>query len=66
MIKDYKDHLYRVYVTDSLKARTGFTERYADWIDPKPAKRERTREETISSVTNKLNSMWEEDSSDPI
>lgn len=51
-----EDKIYRIYVTDSLKAIGNLDKRYADIIKTKPIKREtRTPSEIVEHIRRKLN-----------
>lgn len=53
-LQEKKKELYRVYVTDALKAQFKLNIRYADIFKP-PEKR--TAKEIISGISEKLNSL---------
>lgn len=52
-LKEQREELYQIYVTDSLKAIGHLNRRFADYFN-KPKKEERTAEEIIDGIKKKL------------
>lgn len=51
-----RDMIYRIYITDSLKAIGGINLRYYDFIDDTPVDT-RTGDEIIDHIKNKIDSL---------
>lgn len=54
--KEEHDMIYRIYITDSLKAISGLNVRYYDLIDNSPVET-RTADEIKDHIKNKVNNL---------
>lgn len=54
--ENQKQHLYRIYVTDSLKAIGGLDRRYVEFLEP-PKVETRTSEEIIDHIKEGLSAL---------
>lgn len=55
-LKEYRDRMYRIYITDALKAIGNLNIRYVDFIKPSKVDT-RTEQEVISDIKAKLRKM---------
>ena len=55
-----EEKLYRIYVTDALKVIGGLNVRYCDLISASVPREERSGEEIITSLSEKLNEIGEQ------
>lgn len=55
-----EEKLYRTYVTDALKVIGGLNARYYDLISASVPREERSGEEIIASLSDKLNEIGEQ------
>mgnify|MGYP007070201230 CR=1 FL=1 len=58
-IREFKDSMYRFYITDALKAFGRLNVRYYDLVDMTPPD-PRTSEEVVSHISNMLDKLGEE------
>lgn len=61
--ESFREHMYRIYVTDMMAVATGTKERYAELIKPAQRTEEtRTEQEVRDYYKNKINETEEEES----
>ena len=52
-----RERAYRIYVTDGLKVLCDFETRYADVVSTKEVQENRSADEIISGIRNRLNAI---------